>query len=86
MSAQAVLIAGIKSSKDLDQVAVACPICDGQRVIRGPQTSIIWFGCGYCEGTGQVSQGRFKYWYDHHFRERPNLFETERTERTATED
>ena len=61
---------------DLDRVAVTCAACDGKRVIRGPKTSIIWFDCGYCAGSGQTSQGRFQYWYDHHFRERSDLFET----------
>ena len=63
-------------ANDLNHVAVTCPVCDGQRINRSPKTSIIWFDCGYCEGTGEVSQGRFQYWYDRHFREHSDFFET----------
>jgi DnaJ-class molecular chaperone len=66
-------------TNDLDHVEVRCPACEGQRVIRGPKTSITWFDCGYCKGTGQVSQSQFQYWYDHHVRERSDLFEIEST-------
>ena len=63
---------------------IKCPICNGQTIIRGPQTRIIWFNCAYCEGTGQVSEGRFQYWYDRQFRDRSDLFEAKQSEQ-ATE-
>ena len=69
-------------TNDLERVAVTCPACGGQRVIRGLYTSIIWFACGFCEDTGQVSQNRFQYWYDRHPRERSDFFEDKDGEKT----
>jgi hypothetical protein len=73
-------------TNNFDRVSVRCPVCDGLRTICGPKTTIHWFECGYCEGTGEVSQGRFQYWYDRHFREHSDLFETENSESAAKQD
>ena len=56
---------------------IQCPVCNGERVIRGPLRRTIWFDCGLCEGTGEVSEPRFQYRYD-----RRAIFEIKDTEKT----
>jgi DnaJ-class molecular chaperone len=73
-------------TNDLDNVSVKCPVCDGRGTVYGPATIIHWFECGYCEGTGEVSQGRFQYWYDRHFREHSDLFGAGKTESATKQD
>jgi DnaJ-class molecular chaperone len=73
-------------TNDIDRVSVRCPVCDGRGTVYGPQTIIHWFECGYCEGAGEVSQGRFQYWYDRHFHEHSDLFEAGKPESGTKQD
>ena len=48
--------------KEQDESIVQCPVCGGHGEMRGAETRIAWFNCGYCNGTGKVTQKRFHAW------------------------
>ena len=47
-----------------DESMVQCPVCSGQGELRGAVTGVAWFNCGYCNGTGKVTEKRFHAWQD----------------------
>ena len=54
----------IEPKKAQDESIVQCPVCSGHGELRGANTKIAWFNCGYCNGTGKVTQKRFHAWQD----------------------
>ena len=54
----------IEPKKEQDESMVQCPVCSGHGETRGAETKIAWFNCGYCNGTGKVTQKRFSAWQD----------------------
>jgi DnaJ-class molecular chaperone len=54
----------IEPKKEQDESIVQCPVCSGHGELRGAETKIAWFNCGYCNGTGKVTQKRFHAWQD----------------------
>jgi len=51
-------------NKEQDENMMQCPVCSGYGELRGAETKIAWFNCGYCNGTGKVTQKRFHAWQD----------------------
>jgi len=54
----------IEPKKEQDESIVQCPVCSGHGELRGAETKIAWFNCGYCNGTGKVTEKRFHAWQD----------------------
>ena len=54
----------IEPKKDQDESMVQCPVCSGHGELRGAETKIAWFNCGFCNGTGKITQKRFRAWQD----------------------
>ena len=51
-----------ESNNEQDEKIVECPVCGGDGLFRGLLTRIPWFRCGYCVGTGRVTEKRFHAW------------------------
>src|ERR1017187_7592678 len=54
----------IEPNKQQDENMMECPVCSGHREVRGAVSKIAWFKCGYCSGTGKVTEKRFHAWQD----------------------
>jgi len=54
----------IEPEKEQDANMMRCPVCSGHGELRGAETKIAWFNCGYCNGTGKVTEKRHHAWQD----------------------
>ena len=52
----------IEPNKQQDENMMNCPVCSGHGEIWGAASKIAWFNCGYCNGTGKVTEKRFHAW------------------------
>ena len=54
----------IEPNKQQVEYTMDCSACSGHGEIRGAVSKIAWFNCGYCNGTGKVTEKRFHAWQD----------------------
>jgi DnaJ-class molecular chaperone len=54
----------IEAKKEQEENMMQCPVCSGHGELGGAETKIAWFNCGYCNGTGKITEKRFHAWQD----------------------